>query len=103
MITETRELVQLMTPDDPMRPAQIQRLLELNEELREALNELETAQKNVINRESADVEKRVVEGVEGTTTWPLISSNSKNKGTNNVGLMLPSPTTSILTTIFTPR
>ena len=49
---ETRELVQLFVVDNPMRPAQIQSLLDLNEELREALNGLETAQKDLIQREN---------------------------------------------------
>jgi hypothetical protein len=64
MITETRELVQLMNPNDPMQPAQIQRLLALNEELREALNKLEKAQRDVIDRELVDVDKRVVSSVQ---------------------------------------
>jgi hypothetical protein len=34
LITETRELVHLMAPEDPMRPVQIQKLVQLNEELR---------------------------------------------------------------------
>ena len=81
MITETRELVNLMTPDDPMRPAQIQRLVELNEELRQALKELENAQQHVINRELLDV----------VDTMEYSVQNSNNKGTiNNLFLLLSS-------------
>ena len=81
MITETRELLHLMTPDDPMQPAQIQILLELNEELRQALKELEKAQQHVINRELLDVDPRMEYSVQ----------NNNNKGTsNNLFLLLSS-------------
>ena len=91
MITKTREeLVQLMTPNDPMQPAQIQRLLALNEELREALNELEKAQQDIIHRELVDVDKRVDSSVlkyydnnNSTTMSRILSSNHENKGTSN--------------------
>ncbi len=80
MITEARELVNLMTPDDPMRPAQIQRLLELNEELRQALKELENAQQHVIKRELLDVVDPMEYSVQ----------NNNNKGTINNLFLLPS-------------
>ena len=32
MITKTRDLVPLMTPEDPMQPAQIQILIQVNDE-----------------------------------------------------------------------
>ena len=81
MITETRELVNLMTPDDPMRPAQIQRLVELNEELRQALKELENAQQHVINRELLDLDPRM--------EYSAVQHNHDKKGTNDNLVVLP--------------
>ena len=84
MITETRELVQLLMVDDPMRPAQIQRLLDLNEELRDALNGLEMAQKDLIQRETYGTQNNK----ESTTLLPLNSSSNTAEGTNSFVLLM---------------
>ena len=95
MITETRELVQLLMVDDPIRPAQIQRLLDLNDKLKEALSDLEMAQKDLIQRESDGSTRN---NKESTTLPPLNSSKNKDEGTTYfVLLLMPS---SILTTIL---
>ena len=97
LITETRELVHLMAPEDPMRPAQIQKLVQLNEELREALNKLEQAQQSVIHRELEDVDNRVDYSVE--------YCDDNSTGTRNTMLFLlpcSMPPSILLTTMLIP-